>query len=672
MKSKSIVFSIIVALFFGVGCSENSEDKGVDDTKRDPGINDPDEKPDDGGKEDPSDNPDDPGKTDPEPGDDGNHGGNNSDITVNPGSGDDGEDKPDDPEKPDPEPGGGEDPDEPHLPVKDPSIADDSAVGGDVDGVQILPLTYAPYTTLQIAYRPTIGTSQYPVSVVKERIIAGELKTTEKQKYPKYGLGMEAVEGEPWIVRNELLAVTDPPLSHKGKSLAYFWQISDPQLIDVESPCRMEAVTIAPYVVASAYRAQGIYSKHMFDLHVQTAMRISKYSSRPFDFALVTGDIADNAQENEFEWFDAMMGGGEVLPDSGERNDPVPGPNNDFTDPFYSPGIGDIPWYVAIGNHDSLYMGFSVTNDDIKNACIGDTVIDLFDKMPVASAIFRSGYNNGFQDASTPDATVRSVGTKTVADPKRRMLDKKEGLEHFYRSPGLPKGHGLDPETIAKGWGYYAVYPVPGKPLKLVTLDTNSGEFSEANMTVEQFNWLKAQLDIAKDQDEIVILQSHHGTSGMGGAITQERFRSMVASYPNVILHITGHGHANNSSVYVENRRGYWEVMLASVVDFPSQTRIFEIVYEGRQIISIYMTNIDANAPKGSFVHTALQYAAARLFFGLASDPIADWEAEKEHRNLILRTKIPESVAKNIEKYEWHGAIESEKLLKKLEFKPSK
>ena len=462
-----------------------------------------------------------------------------------------------DPQNPD---NPGVDPNNPDEPGVDPNNPDEPGVQHDddepvydvVDDVPVLPITYKPYTTLQIAFRPTIGSNQFSAQMVKNYILTHTLKPDEKDRYANYGLGIEPVAGEPWILRESLLKASDPDLSHKGKSLAYFGQISDPQIIDEESPCRMEGVTYAPYVVASAYRPQGIYSTHMFDLHVQTARRISDISKRPFDFALVTGDIADNAQENENLWFHRMMTGGVLNPDTGVDDDPIPGPGNDYNDPFYSRGLGSIPWYPAIGNHDILYMGFAVVRDEIQTACTGDKVVDLFDFIKlVPNHEYRDGYQNGFQDGSTPDAKVVTIGN-TPADPQRRLLTKVESLTKYYESPGLPVGHGLDPDTIAKGWGYYSTYPIPGKPIRLITLDTNSGEFSEANMTTEQFAWLEKQIQEAKAKNELVLVQSHHGTDKMTGAVTQKKFQELLASYPGVILHITGHGHYNDSNLYVQ------------------------------------------------------------------------------------------------------------------------
>jgi hypothetical protein len=288
----------------------------------------------------------------------------------------------------------------------------------------------------------------------------------------------------------------------------------------------------------------------------------------------------------------------------------------------------------------------------------------------IAEHHYRDGYQNGFQDGASPDAAIVTTGT-TPADPDRRLMTKVETLQKFYDAPGFPIGHGLDPEIMAKGWGYYSTYPIPDRPIRLISLDTNSGQFSEANMTAEQFEWVKNQIADAKSKNELVILQSHHGTDKFGGEVSQTRFQELLASYGGVVLHITGHGHNNDSTLYVQGHRGYWEVMLASVVDYPSQTRVFEIVHEGQGYISIYITNLDPNAPVGSFVDLGMSYAAARRFFGMSDDAIADWNIDKEHRNLILRTKIPEAVYQNLEQYEWSEVVESVETLEKLSFKPT-
>ena len=533
-----------------------------------------------------------------------------------------------------------------------------------VDGVWVLPILEKPFTTLQYAMKPYA--SDYAISLIKSY----KLNVTQFDLFDYYGLGIEDAPGEDWTLKQSLLSVDSPKLSHKGKSIAYIWQTSDAQIIDEESPVRMEGVYMFPFSLASAYKPQSNLVAQIFATQVANARRISEMSSRPFDFVLATGDVTDNAQYNEITWFLTSLNGGLVNPDSGIDDDPVPGPNNDASDSFYSKGIGNIPWYPAIGNHDSMYLGFTEQTDEIKQAVVGDTVPNLYAFVNKIFGCSDKGCGIGYRDASKVEAPPVTSGT-LPPDENRRMLSKTEMLDIFYNAPGLPKHHGLDRATIDSGWGYYSTYPIEGKPIRLVTLDTNSGTFSEVAMDEAQFEWLSGQIEDARSKDEMVIVQSHHCTNGLSGKVTAEQLHNLLASYKGMVLHICGHGHNNNSwarkSTAVSNA-GYWEIMATSTVDFPSQTRIIEIVHEGKGVISIYVTNLDTNAPKGSLVRNAVSWAAARTYFAsLNPNTEQSWLDEKEHRNMILRTNVPEAVWKNLDNYEWSDTIESETLLKSFE-----
>lgn len=531
-----------------------------------------------------------------------------------------------------------------------------------VNGVWVLPLSAKPYTTLQQSYKPTA--TRFAIDSINNH----ELNATQFRYFQRYGLDLVTLPGEPWVIKESLLSANDPMLSHKGDSVAYLWQFADPQLIDEESPVRIEGTYYSPFVVASAYRPQGHLSVQMLDIHIQSAMRLSSLSTRPFDFILSSGDIADNSQKNELLWHHALLKPGVVDPDSGIDDDPVPGPNNDFADPFYAKGIGSTPIFPALGNHDILYMGFAVITEKIQNGAVGNIVVDLFSYLNeiLGSHENRESYRNGFRDASKVDAPVVAIGN-TPPDPNRQLSGKKEALQILAQTPNLPKDQGFDPDLIKQGWGYYVSHPIPGKPIKLITLDTNAPTFSEASLDRVQFDWIKAEIQKSREAKELVILHSHHSTHGLAGEVSEGEFVNAMAAYSGVILHLVGHGHNNNSRLLTNAAgRGYWELMVASTVDFPSQSRIVEIVHEGKGIISIYVTNLDANAAPRSLVAEALPWAAARRFFSIKADPTKAWEDEKPHRNMILRTKVEKSIADELDKYTWSKVIESEETLLNL------
>ena len=118
-------------------------------------------------------------------------------------------------------------------------------------------------------------------------------------------------------------------------SLAYFAQLTDFQLADEESPARVE---FADAAASSAWRPMEAFHPFVIDASIRQVNRFAPSSPVPqgdgtgnsMDFALMTGDQADNAQRNEFRWTRQLIEG--TPPD-----DPPPNFNSGVTDPaFYS------------------------------------------------------------------------------------------------------------------------------------------------------------------------------------------------------------------------------------------------------------------------------------------------------------------------------------------------
>ena len=124
-----------------------------------------------------------------------------------------------------------------------------------------------------------------------------------------------------------------------------------------------------------------------------------------------------------------------------------------------------------------------------------------------------------------------------------------------------------------------------------------------------------------------------------------------MLSYPNVFLYLSGDSHDNRVSFYKgkSSGSGFWHIETSSLIDYPQQTRLLEVVYNGEGSGSIYSTMLDFNAKKGS-----LPYLARALsLIDIQYDKIGDDNAGiKEDRNVILKFKIPKEISEVFDKYE--------------------
>ena len=135
--------------------------------------------------------------------------------------------------------------------------------------------------------------------------------------------------GEPYVVRDgQRESNADIPDAQDGRadrrrSLAYVSQMTDFQLADEESPARVEFVDPGP---SSAWRPQEGFTPFQIEATVRQINHFAEESPVPqgdgtrnaMDFALLTGDQADNQHLNETVWVrDLLEGNGPLSFNSG-------------------------------------------------------------------------------------------------------------------------------------------------------------------------------------------------------------------------------------------------------------------------------------------------------------------------------------------------------------------
>lgn len=538
------------------------------------------------------------------------------------------------------------------------SSSDSGSVGPVSASAPEYGLTEKPYTSLQQVWVP-----KEPSPEVRAMMEDGVFTVYQHSQYAEKGLGATLEAGLPWIEHLEL-APGFPGQGTQRKSLAYFLVMADPQIIDEESPIRMDGY-------AQVYRPGGQLTPQVFEAHVRTARRISDVSSRPFDFAIIAGDLTDTSQRNELDWMITALNGGVIDPDSGVDDDPSPGPGNDYNDPFFSRGI-DSPWYAALGNHDVLHVGgFGLIDSRLREAAQGDRLF-------TGSAL--SSIWGGYVAGDTLDhQVILDDSIITPADAARLPLNETELLQTLHDAGGDPAGHGFSQSDIAANKGYYSVNPVADKPIRMIVLDSTDatektlGIAQQGSMDTIQFSWLHGELVTAASNQELVIVVSHHRLEDFHdqSEVPAEMIRDLLLSSENVILHLTGHGHTDSKTLQTANGEdGFWELMTASTIDFPLQSRVVELVDEQNGYLSIYVTNFGHNSDETTLAYKARQLAAGKLAFGttgFGGNTVAFWAQDVQSQNLLLRVALPDDVSSNLAAItDWPETIDSIQTLSKF------
>jgi len=475
---------------------------------------------------------------------------------------------------------------------------------------------------------------------VRQRI-QGELPTAPQPATLKAKWGVtRLVKGDPHL-RTDSLGVDATAGAPSGPptSLLYLAQLTDLHVIDEESPGR--TVTLDG-MLPDSWRAQEAHSHLVADAMVRKLRELS--SVRALDFVLITGDCIDNNQKNELDWFLKLMEGGPVLANSGVVEDPIPGPDNDPHDLLQAMGLGIIPWYVVMGNHDGLVQGNLASVPVIGEAVTGDPTRGHIEPLDTGRVNTPTCKPIPPDESPLPPRCV-PVWPKDLqpgdfpGDPQRVHLSKSEWLARVASAGGLPVGHGLKNALASSGEGDYVVDPVPGLPLRLIVLNTCAslgalGSFDDSKLE----GFLAPALKQAEADEVAVFVVSHHGSDGISS--TGSKLRQALNGSPNVLLHLIGHGHVN----LVTPRPGatpllsYWEVQTSSLIDWPQQARLLELVDRRDGTAELWLTLVDyetSHSPAGPIAAGSRFFALREVHSGdLAGG--AEAEGKPGDRNVIL------------------------------------
>jgi metallophosphoesterase (TIGR03767 family) len=512
---------------------------------------------------------------------------------------------------------------------------------------------------------------------------------------------VEIIDGERHVVRADLGG--HDQAASEGRPLLCLVHLTDLQLADVQSPTRFEFLNRQfadpRYAeIVPVQRPQEALNARAIDAMLRTVnAAVGPVTALAPQLAVTTGDAIDNAQWNEVRAFLALFDGGHVVMNSGGPEyagvQAVDWPDDIFWKPdgvaasgpdlfraafgfphwpgllrrameqFTAPGLR-MPWLSCFGNHEALNQGVGVISPDLAEALVGDV------KPWALPADF--DHDQALElFTHHPEVFMAGPARHVAADPGRRAVTRQEFVAAHFGPTARPSGHGFTERNRLDGTAYY-VHDTSA--VRFIALDTNclAGGASGC-VDHDQARWLEARLaevhssyyDPAgqhvqrPNDDRLVVIFSHHGVESLVHPMTRHAgpagqpllggpdILALLHRYPNVVLWLNGHTHLNAIRARRNPRdpaHGFWEVTTSSIVDWPCQARLVEIVEVAGQV-SIVCTMIDHDSPVRPEALAAGADLAALHRELAANMPFAGMDSSRPgthaDRNVELRVGAP-------------------------------
>ncbi len=379
--------------------------------------------------------------------------------------------------------------------------------------------------------------------------------------------------------------------------------LTDLHVTDAQSPARFEFIN-KEWEDPRFRELLTMQRPHeMLNTHAIAAMVRAINGLDGVELVAMTGDAVDNTQHNELANFLALMDGGEVRPDSGaagyqgvqlvdwpgdiywKPDGPAdgdmfqsalgfprhPGLLDRAVRPFRAEGLA-MPWLRCWGNHEQVCQGVGIVTPALERAMRGD-------RKPIAlpDGIDRDGVVDQF--VAHPERFMDGASVQVAPDAGRRPITRADLLPSTCYVHDTPRVRYITLDTVCDAGG------------------------ADGTIGSAQLDWLRARLDEARER--YVVVLSHHGHDTLSNPRGQQHaggLLSLLQRSPNVVLWLNGHIHANR----ITPRETFWEVTTSSLVDWPCQARVVELLRTNEGLLGIRCTMLDHGGEDLAGLHREL------------------------------------------------------------------
>ncbi|MDQ0633540.1 metallophosphoesterase (TIGR03767 family) [Arthrobacter pascens] len=462
------------------------------------------------------------------------------------------------------------------------------------------------------------------------------------------------------------------------------------------------------FPISGLFRPQDLLTVHVLDATVRKLNAVARgpICQRPLDCLVMTGDLTNSFALTELSAGIGVFEGKSVTAHPGSTYEglqdhgpaplelsrriwhPEPEPSLTAPDEWKAlygypsvPGLlqaaikpvtaegSRFPWFVGVGNHDEA--GRSTTETISAKTRFIDT-LRVGDRLPIQlpprmdEQDFWENVNHS-SDSGRKSLIASMPSRKVTPSSLRREFSKADIMNSLEN-----RGHDDEMRRSSPSLENHAYYTFDLSPLVIgIMLNTASPDGGGvAVMDATQAEWLeeqlkavtsrsydsKGRLTTTKVVDRLVVLFSHHPLADFeentesyhGGErrLNRSAVQGLISRFPNVVAWMNGHIHKHRVTPHATkyDRGGFWEITTASLIDYPQQSRIVELLDNGDGTLSIVATLVDHSSPESVLYerHSPQSMAALSLeivtnYPGLDHDEVVG-SLEDQNVDLIVRS----------------------------------